>query len=182
MRDNGDVVATDSRLVTSQEIIDGAFIFEPIRTSLSAMSDGPLFPITGMVTAEVGVDAAPDGSWVRVTNLSRSPNHPIIENRTSEVSDNPVTNAITNGAYTAVLQSIDFTAYKKGDVANTGDILLVEVVDPDGVVLGAKEFTLDSQSVSSKDPFNADVHLTGVVIALTIDGEPVDGTLYENHV
>ena len=167
VRDNGNIVAMMSRMVTSQEIIDGAFNFNNVLTSLPAMSDLFYMIVSGTVSADTGIDDAPDGSTVRVTNLTRR--------LTSEVS---MDNAITNGSYTATLRSSDVGGYKPGDVANTGDILLVEAVDPNGVVLGAKEFTIDSQSVIDDFMENADLLLTGVVIDLSIAGSPVNaGTL-----
>ncbi|MDE0021791.1 MAG: Ig-like domain-containing protein [Candidatus Poribacteria bacterium] len=163
VRDNGNIVATMSRPVTSQEIIGGAFDFSDILTSLPAMSDHFFFVIAGMVAADVGIEEAPDGSTVRVTNLSRR--------STSLVSAN---NAVTNGSYSATLRASDVGGFMMGDVANTGDILLVEAIDPNGMVLAGKEIVLDSQSVIDGLLQNADILLTGVVIDLSVGGESVD--------
>ncbi len=157
---NGDVVASMSRQITSQEVIDGAFNFNDVVTSLPAMSGGTgLLIVSGTVTADVEI---PDGSMVLVTNLHRG----------DTSTSSPVT--ITNGKYSAVLQSSNVGAPNLGDVAETGDVLLIEVLDPDGVVLAANETVLDSMAVVLGAMTGANVQVTGVVIALTIGGDPVD--------
>ena len=166
VRDNGSIVATMSRMVNSKEIIAGAFDFSDILTSLPAESAHPIFVISGMVAADDGVDPAPEDSSVRVTNLT-SMNRSKLDN---------VPDVITNGSYSAVLTlKPEYLAnFMPGDVAQTGDILLVEVVDPNGVVLAGEEIVLDSQSVIDGILQNADISLSGVVIDLSIAGSPVD--------
>ncbi len=146
----GEVVGSLMFEATSAQILSGLIDIGTLTTTLKASNVA--LGVTGSVVPEPGADPAPAGSIVRVTNLSKPTLAPV----------DSVIGAAGPDAF-----SVGFFAL--GDiVVESQDILLLEVIDPLGDVIGSGDAIASTSEVIA-GAVSANVTLTGIVVDIEID-------------
>ena len=146
----GEVVGSLMFEATSAHILNGLIDVGSITTTLKASNVA--FGVTGSVIPEPGADPAPAGSIVRVTNLSR----PTLASQEGGI-----------GSAGPDAYSVAFFALGEA-VIESQEILLVEVIDPAGDVIGSADVIATTASVVGGE-LTASVTLTGIVVNVEID-------------